>query len=256
MFESYWYYSDKPGWCPGGNAEYFEFKSRFNEGLLAAMEGGQLTEVHLLALFVASQSSKSGVQIFKKDSAFYQQGMVRVLRFLDQSREPGYRPLQNQEPFFLSFTRRVMCRGDFSMPEYLVADQTIERLPDEEVQQVVGRLPFANGLRNMQFSSTPSPSPSPQFPHHPDVLHQWDYWNKTVCCLCHEFEEMSSLFEILVRQNPSDLGGKRYVMQELKKMCQKVDGMVNINNISAVFSVVSFHFMQNANGRNMRRLSR
>ena len=240
MFESYWYESDKPTWSPNGSIEYIQFKSRFNMALWDAMESQHLTEADFLALFLASQSSKSGVMVFKKDLALYQQGMVRVLRFMNQSRKRGYRPLQNQESFFLSFTRRVMCRGDFSMPEYLVGDHSIESLPDHEVQEVSQRVRIAKGLPEMRspVQPSPSPSPSPRYHYHPIELHTWDYWNSTVCCLCHEFEDMSVWFQLLVRQPPPGPESYLYLANEIKRTRQKVDGMLNIDNVSYVFKAV------------------
>ena len=241
MFESYWFDSDKPTWSPKGSVEYFLFKSRFNDTLWDAMEKRDLNEAHLLALFLATQSSKSGVAIFKNDLAVYQQGMVHVLRFLDQSRKRGFRPLHDQETFFLSFTRRVMCRGDFSMPEYLVRDHAIDILPhqsDQATHQIVTRHPISKGLPEMRFPSHPPPRPSPQYQRHPDNLHTWDYWNETVCCLCHEFEEMSVIFQMLVGQRSRSVGSHQYLEDAVIRIRKKVDTMVNVNDISYVFKTV------------------
>ena len=234
-FESYWNDYDMKTWSQSGTAEYHIFKSRFNRSLWHAIERNKVSECHFFALFLASQSSKSGVTMFKQDLAVYQEGMVKVLKFLNQpSKGGGFRPLHQHHSFILSFTRRIMCRGDFSMPEYVVADVAATPLPELEVQQVANRLPIATSLREMH---PPMALPSNCEEHRID-LHKWDYWNDIICCLCNEFQAMSECFQILINPAQQSEECHERVAHTITRARKKVDKMLNLHDISYVFKYV------------------
>ena len=231
-FESYWNDDSTDNWSPFGNVEYYSFKSRFNTSLIDSIGRGDISECHFFALFLASQSSKSGVHSFKKELAVYQQGMVEIQRFLSRSSEADrYRPLHQQRPFFLSFTRRILCRGDYSMPEYLVADLSTDSLPELELRRVPSQL--SPSLRQLSgYPSAPCQDDGVEF-------HSWDYWNGVNCCLCTEFVEMARCFEILVDQllqNQEETYDR--VRGTIHRIREKVDKMLNFHDVSYVFKCV------------------
>lgn len=234
-FESYWNGYSTEIWSPSGTVEYHSFKSRFNISLMDAIRTEEISECHFFALFLASQSSKSGINIFKEDLAVYQQGMVKVLRFLGpMSRDNRFWPLQQQHSFILSFTRRILCRGDFSMPEYLVADVAMDSLPSLEVKRATNRFPIATSLSEMQISSHSSQDCHDRG----EDFHKWDYWNDVVCCLCKEFEEMAACFQILVNPAQQDEESYEWVAHTLNWVRRKVDNMLNLHDVSYVFRCV------------------
>ncbi len=249
-WESYWKDYGSDGWSPGGTYEYYFYKSRFHESLADAMRTEAITECHFFALFLASQSSKSGVPGFKEELAMYQQGMVHVMKFLNgrpENDKRRFRPLKKLHSFILSFTRRILCRGDFSMPEYLVEDAAKD-LPEVEMQQVAKRLPIATSIHN--FGATLRSS-SVHSHDHGFNLHQWDYWNQVDCCLCTEFELMSDCFHMFVRSGETC----RLVEQAIRSTRQKVDNMLNIHDISYVFKCVYLPLQRKLIVRYMTHLS-
>ena len=202
-----------------------------------AIQQREISECHFFALFLASQSSKSGVSEFRQDLAVYQRGMVEVLRVLSDNVQ-GFRPLQHLHPFLLSFTRRILCRGDFSMPEYLVDDvRTGSNLSAPEMRQVVQRLPIATRLSEIPTSSTLAPE-------HGQLqtinLHNWDYWNEVDCCLCGEFEEMAEWFQIVINSPGKSEETFKMLEPSIRRTWRKVDNMLNIHDVSYVFECVCY----------------
>jgi hypothetical protein len=226
-FECYWDGHSTEAWSPHGNYEYYLFKSRFHQSLMDAIQKGDISECHFFALFLASQSAKSGFHAFKQDAAVYQQGMVKVLGVLNQQdAAQHYRPLHQLYPFITSFTRRVLCRGDFSMPEYVVEDVAKHPLPDGN------RLPAATGLQDLRTSGhLPQDCLSNRYD-----LHRWDFWNEIDCCLCNEFEEMGDCFEIFVNQSAPE--NHHIVAQSIQRTRWKLDNMSNLHDVSYVFQHV------------------
>lgn len=210
MWESYWKDYETPGWSPKGTPDFFAYKGKFRDEFSKSNKSGNINECHFFALFLASQSSKSGVPEFTKELHTYQREMVRIWKVLMTGER--YRPLMKLYKFIVSFTRRIMCRGDFSMPEYLVEDAAkIES--DGEVQLV-------------------SNLPRPAVQHlHDHILHEWDYWNRTDCCLCKEFATMADCFQMVVATG-------RLTAADIRTTRIKLDKMVNIHDISYVFRTV------------------
>ena len=133
MWESYWKGYGTPGWSSAGTWEFFKYKDKFLTEIRDALMSNNFNECHFLAFFIASQSVKSGVAGFKEELHLYQLGMVRISKFLlCQEGIRTHRPLTKLYPLILSFTQRIMCRGDFSMPEYLVEDAA--KVVSEEAQ--------------------------------------------------------------------------------------------------------------------------
>lgn len=233
MWESYWKDCESPGWSPTGTRDFFKYKDKFLPELRMAINTGNVNECHFFALFLASQSTKSGVSGFKKELHTYQQGMVHVLKaILSQNPQGNYRPLMKLYKFIVSFSRRIMCRGDFSMPEYLLPDAATAVPPDPLEMQLV------TSTRN---STSRSPGghvvPGPMSVRHVEddgFEHQWDYWNQSVCCLCNEFATMGECFQVF-------LAGGEYCKlpgNAIRTMRRKLDELVNIHDISYVFRTV------------------
>jgi len=209
-FESYWNNYAAPGWNPNGTEEYYYFKYRFNHQLRKALERNEVGECHLFALFLASQSSKSDVTIFKEESALYQRGMVEVMAAL-QERPTQYQPLRDLHRFSLSFTRRVMCRGDFSMPEYVVKDAAMQMKIPQNISV------------NDEYDED----------EYEEDLHRWDYWNTTLCCLCKDFKALAKSFHLLVSvQNYQGIADTIPLVRE------RLDGMLSLHNVSYAFKAV------------------
>jgi hypothetical protein len=218
MWESYWKDYGTPGWSSTGTWEFYNYKDKFIKELGTALKSENawenVGECHFFALFVASQSLKSGVAGFKEELHTYQQGIVRIFLWC-QKGKGTYRPLTKLYPFVLSFTRRIMCRGDFSMPEYLVKDAA--EVVSEEAQRV-------------------SPEPLGQHFHEDDFEHYWTFWNATVCCLCKEFATIEECFQTFLAS------GEAYhqLSHPIDRIRFKVDEM--IKDLTDVFRNVSFIF--------------
>jgi hypothetical protein len=226
MWESYWKDYETPGWSPKGTPDFFKYNGKFRYEFDKSFKSGNINECHFFALFLASQSSKSGIPEFTKELHKYQREMVRIWKVL-MSGEKN-RPLMKLYKFIVSFSRRIMCRGDFSMPEYLVEDAA-KIVPDGEMQLVRTRsLPVVQ-----MFSNLPEPAVQHLQDHDLD-LHEWDYWNKTDCCLCKEFTTMADCFQMVVA------AGQRcgLTANGIRTTRIKLDKMVNIYDISYVFQTV------------------
>lgn len=212
MWESYWHCYEIAGWSPTGTWDFFNYKDKFLTEMKKDITSGLVNECHFFALFLASQSAKSGVPGFKKELHTYQQGMVRILKaLLREDRMVVYRPLMKLWEFILSFTRRIMCRGDFSMPEYFVEDA--RKIESEEVQM---DSPFSGNV----------------------FEHQWTFWNETECCLCEEFATIADYFRLFLVNGEA-------CQQPFPGICTirlKLDNMINIHDISDIFHKVSFIF--------------
>jgi len=221
MWHSYWKDYETPGWSPTGTNDFFTYKGKFHSALSSAMRSGNMNECHFLAVFLASQSTKSGVRVagFKEELHTYQQGIVRIHQvLLSQVGEEHYRPLRNLYNFILSFSRRIMCRGDFSMPEYLIEDAA-KGIPTSEDEIQLTRTSVEPPLRSH---------------HDEEFQHDWDRWHGTVCCLCKEFATMAACFEIfLVSSDTCKLNA-----DAIRATRQKLDNLCSINDISYIFRTV------------------
>ena len=129
-----------------------------------------------------------------------------------------------------------MCRGDFSMPEYLLPDAATAVPPDPmEMQLVVTTGTWKPTSTSSSLGAYVVPGPmSVRHVEDEGFDHRWDYWNETVCCLCNEFATMGECFQIfLVSGENCKLPGNA-----IATMRRKLDEMVNIHNISYVFKTV------------------
>lgn len=252
MWESYWKgydprqdYNSTPegisaGWSPGGTWEFFNYKAKFIEELKIAIQSPQnITECHFFALFLASQSTKSGVRGFQDELHTYQQGMVRILKILlsqpqDERGREKYRPLMKLYRFIVSFSRRIMCRGDFSMPEYLVEDAA-KLIPDDtDTETALVPLPRRTSVVQT-ISNITIPEPRLVKPLHEEGFeHDWDRWNETVCCLCKEFATMAECFEIFLVSGETC----KLTANAIRTTREKLDHLVSIHDISYVFRTV------------------
>jgi hypothetical protein len=226
MWESYWKDYETPGWSPAGTRDFFNYKAKFRDEFKNSIKSGNINECHFFALFLASQSSKSGVRAFTEELHTYQKEMVRILKVLLSGEQ--YRPLMKLYRFIVSFSRRIMCRGDFSMPEYLVEDAA--KIVDGEMQLVTTRSMPAVQV----FSDISIPEPVGHLHDGDSDLHKWDSWNQTDCCLCAEFETMARCFQMFVAT------GERcgLTSNDIRRTRIKLDQMVNIHNIFYVFRTV------------------
>lgn len=236
MWESYWKDYESPGWSPTGTWDFFNYKDKFLQELRMSINSGAVNECHFFALFLASQSTKSGVPGFKQELHTYQQGMVRVLKTLLSQNPTGnfYQPLMKLYKFILSFSRRIMCRGDFSMPEYLLPDAATAVPPDPmEMQLIATRGRASSTSSSLGGYVVPGPM-SVRHVEDEGFEHQWDYWNQSVCCLCNEFTTMGDCFQVFLESGENcKLPGNA-----IGTMRKKLDELVNIHNISYVFRTV------------------
>jgi hypothetical protein len=221
MWESYWKDYETPGWSPKGTPDFFAYKGKFRDEFSKSNKSGNIDECHFFALFLASQSSKSGVLEFTKELHVYQREMVRICKVLMSGEK--YRPLMKLYKFIVSFSRRIMCRGDFSMPEYLVEDAA--KIESDGEMQLVSTKSLPVG---QMFSNLPQPAVQQL---QDQELHQWDYWNRTDCCLCKEFATMANCFQMVVATG-------RLTSNDIRTTRIKLDDMVNIYDISYVFRTV------------------
>ena len=246
-FESYWNnYSESNHatgkWSPTGSWEYYTLKSRFHEFLSNAISENRISECNFFALFMASQSSLSGEASFKEDLNVYQQGMVRILKSLKETEENNdsnkkLQHLRSLHPFIFSFTRRILCRGDFSMPEYLVADTAMQTPPQAGMSKVAKKIPHVvNCLRDIP-SNPILDSLDPQVHNVP--YHNWDYWNEVICCLCREFDIMAECFQLALRPLSEWEYELDVVADSLIRTRDKIDNMLNWHDASYVFRAVS-----------------
>jgi hypothetical protein len=238
MWESYWkgYDSTDSDWSPTGTWDFFNYKAKFISELRTAIQDpSNINECHFFALFLASQSTKSGVLGFQDELHTYQQGMVRILKvLLSQEGKDKYRPLMKLYKFIVSFSRRIMCRGDFSMPEYLVKDAS-KIVSEEDMQVVVStarRTSVVQTISNIVVPDDPGMGMRPL--HEEGFEHDWDRWNETVCCLCQEFETIAECFQIFL------VGGEtcKITANSIGAARQKLDHLVSIHDISYVFRTV------------------
>jgi hypothetical protein len=226
MWESYWKDYETPGWSPAGTRDYFIYKAKFRDEFNNASKSGNINECHFFALFLASQSSKSGVRAFTEELHAYQKQMVRILKFLLSGQQ--FRPLMKLYKFIVSFSRRIMCRGDFSMPEYLVEDAA--KVPHGAMQLVTTRnIPVEKAFSNISI-----PEELKHLHDDDPDMHKWDSWYQTDCCLCNEFATMARCFQMFVATGERC----RLTANDIRTTRSKLDQMVNIHNIFYVFQKV------------------
>ena len=239
MWESYWKdYGSAEDWSPTGTWEFFSYRVKFISELRTALQDPEnINECHFFALFLASQSTKSGVAGFKEELHTYQQGMVRILKILlSQRGKDMYRPLMKLYKFIVSFSRRIMCRGDFSMPEYLVEDaaKVISEDPQDSMQVIMH--PTERSSVGQTIGNIPIHDRTVVPLHEEGFEHDWDRWNETVCCLCKEFATMAECFHMFLISGETC----RLTTHAIRAMREKLDNGVNINDISYVFRTVHF----------------
>jgi len=238
MWESYWKdYGSAEDWSPTGTWEFFNYKAKFISEMRALKDSESINECHFFALFLASQSTKSGVPGFKEELHTYQHGMVRILKtLLSQRGKDKYRPLMKLYKFIVSFSRRIMCRGDFSMPEYLVEDaaELILEDPPDSTQLIMH--PTERSSVGQTIGNIPIHERTVVPLHEEGFEHDWDRWNETVCCLCKEFATMAECFHMFLISGETC----RLTTHAIRAMREKLDNGVNINDISYVFRTVHF----------------
>lgn len=244
-FESYWdNYSEANRaakvWSPTGSWEYYSLKSRFHESLITAIGENRISECHFFALFMASQSSLSGEASFKEDLNMYQRGMVQVQKYLkekeDQKENTSVQHLKPLHPFIFSFTRRILCRGDFSMPEYLAADMATQGSLDKGMHKVRKKLPHVVGVLRDIPSNPIQESLDPNVHNVP--YHNWDYWNEVDCCLCREFDIIGSCFQLSLRPVSEWDFEPDQVADVILRTRHKMDGKLNWHDAAYVFRAV------------------